>query len=133
MYLSEAQGIERTMNDSIDDEIGRQHFWQRLYREHNMAVRTTPAPAYFATYPQFDDLRKTRLDLSELQAVLRHAEEVLAKNRKSLAELQEKILSEQTATIEALLTMVSSSERRVTQQINKEEAVSETRGAQRAE
>lgn len=131
--VSEAQGIERTMNDSIDDEIGRLHTWQRMYRESNQAVRTTPAPAYFATYHQFDDMRKKRLDMSELLKVLAHAEEMLAKNRNSFAELQEEVLDEQTATIDALLTMVSSSERRVTQQIHKEEAIAENRNAQRAD
>lgn len=131
--VAEAQGIERTMNDSIDDEIGRQHIWQRMYRDRNRAVRTTPAPAYFDTYPEFNELRHTRLDLGELQSVSRQAEQVLTQNRKSLAELQEKILDEQTATIDALLTMVSTAERRATQQINKDDAIGEARSAQRVD
>jgi hypothetical protein len=131
--LAEAQGIERTMNDSIDDEIGRQHIWQRMYRDRNRSVRTTPAPVYFDTYPEFNELRDTRLDLSQLQTVSQHAEQVLAQNRKCLAELQEKILDEQTATIDALLTMVSTAERRATQQINKDDAIGEARSAQRVD
>ncbi|MDX1922440.1 MAG: hypothetical protein SFW65_04865 [Alphaproteobacteria bacterium] len=131
--VSEAQGIERTMNDSIADEIGRQHIWQRTYRDRNRAVRTTPAPAYFDSYPEFEDLRKTRLDVSDLYAVAEQAEKILAQNRSRLAELQQKILTEQTATIEAMLTMVSSAERRAAQQINKDDAFNEPRLAQRAE
>lgn len=131
--VAEAQGIERTMNDSIDDEIGRQHIWQRMYRDRNRTVRTTPAPAYFDTYPEFNELRQTRLDLGELQSVSQQAEQVLTQNRKSLAELQEKILDEQTATIDALLTMVSTAERRATQQINKDDAISDARLAQRVD
>lgn len=104
-----------------------------MYRDRNRAVRTTPAPVYFDTYPEFNELRQTRLDLGDLQAVLQQAEQHLAQNRKSLAELQEKILDEQTATIDALLTMVSSAERRATQQINKDDAISDARLAQRVE
>jgi phage gp36-like protein len=132
-FVAEAQGIERTMTDSINDEIGRQHIWLRTYRDRNQAVRSTPAPAYFNTYPDFEELRRTRLDLSALLAVAANAEQVLGENRLRVAELQQKTLHEQTATIEALLTMVSSAERRATQQINKEDAIGDTRNAQRAD
>ena len=85
--LAEAQGIERTMNDSIEDEIARQIIWQRTNRDRNCAVRTTPAPDYFKTYPEFNELRQKRLNLGDLQAVAQHAEDVLAQNRSRLAEL----------------------------------------------
>ncbi len=131
--VAEAQGIERTMADSIVDEIGRQHLWLRTYRDRNRAVRTTPAPAYFDSYPEFDELRRTRLDMSSLQSVAATAEQVVAENRSRLAELQRKTLQEQTATIEALMTVVSSAERRATQQMNKDDAIGETRTAQRVD
>lgn len=131
--VAEAKGIERTMADSINDEIGRQQLWQRIYRDRNRAVRTTPAPAYFDSYPDFDELRRTRLDLSELHAIAAKAEDVLSQNRKRLAELQEKVLGEQTAAIDAMLTTIASAERRATQQMNKDDAIGETRNAQRAD
>ena len=121
------------MSDSINEEIGRQHIWLRTYRDRNRAVRTTPAPAYFDSYPQFTELRETRLDQTELHAAAATAEAILAQNRSRLADLQEKILRDQTAAIEAMLTMISSAERRATQHMNRDDAIGETRTAQRAD
>ena len=81
--VAEAQGIERTLSDSIDDEIGRQHIWQRMYRDRNRAVRTTPAPAYFDIYPEFKEWRETRLDLTELRAQAQAADQVWRKTGRS--------------------------------------------------
>lgn len=91
---AEARGIERTLSDSIDAEIGRLHIWLRMYRDRNRAVRTTPAPAHFETYPTFDDWRTTRLDLSELTGLLAVAERTLGENGEKLAALEEKTLDQ---------------------------------------
>lgn len=121
--VAEAEGVARTLSDSIADEIGRQHIWLRVYRDRNRTVRTTPAPAYFDVYPEFNDLRETRLDLTELHDLAQKAEQVLTENRGRVAELQEKTIEEQIATIDALMTMISSSERRAVQQIQKEDQI----------
>lgn len=131
--VSEAQGVERTMSDSINEELGRLEIWLRTYRDRNRAVRTTPAPAYFDSYPQFTNLRETRLDLSQLHAAVAAAEAVLAQNRSRLAELKEKILRDQTAAIEAMMTMIASAERRAAQQNERDDNIGKVRSAQRAE
>lgn len=128
---AEAQGIERTLSDSIADEIGRQQIWQRMYRDRNRAVRTTPAPAYFDSYPEFAEWRATRLDLSELSKLAEAAEAMLAHNRERLAELQERILEEQVATVESLLTMFAGSERRAALQVNKDDHILATQASAR--
>lgn len=115
--VAEAQNIERILGDSIAEELDRLHIWLRSYRETNCAVRTTPPPAYFAVYPDFSALRIPRLDLSELLALAQTAEQALARNRTRLAEFQERTLDEQMAAIDALLTVISSSERRAAQQL----------------
>jgi hypothetical protein len=119
---AEAQGIERTLGDSILNEVGRLHIWLRGYRDRNRAVRTTPAPGYFETYPAFEEWRTTRLDLSELKQLVAEAEQVLAENASKLAALEEKTLQEQTAAIDAMLTVVTASERRGSAQMAKDEA-----------
>lgn len=125
--LAQSRSIAQSLSDSIREELDRLHIWLRCYRESNCAVRTTPPPAYFGTYPDFDELRVPRLDMSEVEALAQNAEQVLAKNRASLAEFQERTLDEQTASLEALLTLVASSERRVAQQISRDEQPSSNR------
>jgi hypothetical protein len=120
---AEAHGIERTLSDSIDAEIGRLHIWLRMYRDRNRSVRTTPAPEYFETYPAFDQWRATRLDLSELATLVTSAERALAENAEKLAALEEKTLREQVALIEALLDAITGSERRSADRIAKDDAV----------
>ena len=111
------------MGDSILNEVGRLHLWLRSYCDSNRAVRTTPAPAYFETYPAFEEWRAARLDLSELKGLVAEAEQVLAENASKLAALEEKTLQEQTAAIDAMLTVVSASERRGTAQMAKSPAM----------
>lgn len=125
--LAEAQAIEQSLSNSISEELDRLHIWLRCYREANCSVRTTPPPAYFGTYPDFNELRVPRLNLSEVVALAQNAKQVLAKNRASLAEFQERTLNEQTASLEALLTLVASSERRIAQQISRDEQPSSNR------
>lgn len=119
---AEARGIARTLSDSIDAEIGRLHIWLRMYRDRNRAVRTTPAPAYFETYPAFDDWRSTRLDLSELAELLGAAERRLSENAEKLAALEEKTLDQQVAVIDAMLETMLTSERRSTERVIKDDA-----------
>ena len=126
---AEAYGIERTLSDSILDEVGRLHIWLRMYRDRNRAVRTTPAPDYFETYPAFEEWRTTRLDVSELKQLAAAAEQVIAENAAKLASLEDKTLQEQTAAIEAMLTVVSASERRAATQVAKDDAVATARAS----
>lgn len=131
--LNEARGIERTMTDSIEDELARLEILIRMYRDRNLAVRTTPPPSYFRTYPNFDGLRRTRLDLGPLEEIAAKAEQVLAQNRIRLADLQEKVVSEQTQSIAAMLTTITNAVHRAEQQIEKDKDITKPLTAQRAD
>lgn len=128
-FAAEAHGIERTLGDSIDAEIGRLHIWLRKYRDRNRAVRTTPAPAYFDTYPAFDEWRAARLDLSELTTLVGSAERALLANGEKLAALEEKTLEEQVATIDSIIESITESERRSADRIVKDDGVRRRRAA----
>ena len=129
---AEAEGIERTLSDSIEDELGRLHIWLRMYRDSNRSVRDTPAPSYFETYPGFEEWRSARLDLSELRELKETAERVLMENRAKLAALEDKTLQEQTATSDAMPTLVSASERRAALQLRKDDDASFDKHDERA-
>ncbi|MBY6240053.1 hypothetical protein [Methylosinus sp. Sm6] len=120
--VAEAQGVMRTLSDSIDAEIGRLHIWLRMYRDRNRAVRNTPAPKYFETYPAFEEWRKTRLDLTELMALAEQAESTLAENGRRLAALEEKTLQEQVTVIDGMIDTIMATERGAAGQVDKDEA-----------
>jgi hypothetical protein len=124
-----AYGIARTLSDSIGDEIGRLHIWLRMYRDRNRAVRDTPPPASFDVYESFDEWRATRLDLSEVTRLVQAAERTLAENTAKLAALEDQTLKEQVATIDAMLTVVSASERRAALQVTKDDGAADFRTA----
>lgn len=103
---NEAQGIASTLGDAIQEEIGRSHIWLRGYRDHNRAVRTSKAPAYFSTYPSFAEWRSQRLDLSEITRTTAAAEQRVADNAAALAALEAATLREQTLVIDRTLTRI---------------------------
>jgi len=125
----EAQGIMRTLGDSIDAEIGRLHICLRAYRDRNRAVRTSAPPKYFETYPAFEESRKTRLDLTELTALVELAETTVAENGKRLAALEDKTLQEQVSVIEAMIDTMMAVEQGATERINKDDATRRSRSA----
>ncbi len=127
--IHEGQDLERVLSDSIDAEIGRLHIWLRMYRDHNRTVRTTPAPSYFDTYPEFADWRTARLDLRALRQLAEDADKVLGENRAKLAALQDKLLQEQTAAIEAMATVLGAVERRASMLVEKDDAAARPRAA----
>lgn len=118
---SEAEGVKSTLGDSIKQEIDRLHIWLRMYRTANRAVRTSPAPKYFDTYPDFDEWRSARLDVTQVREAAERAERFMAENRTKVAELEEKIAEEATAAIDAMLTLMSASERRAGAQVMKDD------------
>jgi len=126
---AEAQGIKRTLGDSIEAEIGRLHIWLRMYRDRNRAVRTTPAPDYFEVYPGFEEWRTDRLDLSVLMDLVAAAERQLAENGEKLAALEDKTLREQVAVIEAMLATITESERESVVRIAKDDAAATPKAA----
>jgi hypothetical protein len=125
----EARDLERVLGDSLDAELGRLHIWQRMYRDHNRAVRNSPAPQYFDHYPEFAEWRSARLDLSDIHRLAEAAEKNLAENRTKLAALQDKMLQEQTAASDAMATVLSATERRASLQVEKDDAAAKPRAA----
>lgn len=119
---AEAQGIARTLKDSIQAELGRLHLWLRAYRDANRQVRTTPAPAYFETYPGFEEWMTSRIDLSELTGLVSEAERMVAANSRDLGALQDLTLEEQIATIERLEEAFGKSEARAGERIARDDA-----------
>ena len=119
--VAEAQGVARTLQDSIKAELGRLHIWLRTYRDINRQVRTTPPPAYFADYPVFEEWQG-RLDTGELSALLQDAEHILAANARDLAALQDLTVQEETATIKRLTGMVSTARASAETRIGEDDA-----------
>jgi hypothetical protein len=108
--VAEAEGIKRTLGDSIEAEIGRLHIWLRMYRDRNRAVRTNPVPGYFEVYPDFNEWRTNRLDLTGLTDLAAAAERTLAKNGEKLAALEDETLREQVEVIETMIDTIGDSE-----------------------
>ena len=63
----------------------------RLYREENQAIRTAPAPSYFARYPSFEEIAQGLMDASVIRALAERAEEAHDANGKALAAIEERI------------------------------------------
>lgn len=126
---ADAHGLTRTLSDSIDAEIGRLHIWLRAYRDRNRSVRTSPAPKYFETYPAFDEWRKTRLDLTELSALVELAESTLAENGRRLAAFEDKTLQEQVASIDAMIETMIATERGAVEKVDKDGTARRPRSA----
>jgi len=124
-----AQGIKRTLGDSIEAEIGRLHIWLRMYRDRNRAVRRTPAPDYFETYPGFEEWRTDRLDLSTLMDLVAAAERQLGENGEKLAVLEDETLREQVAVIETMLETITESERTSVARIARDDAAAAPKAA----
>lgn len=120
---NEAHGIASTLGDAIQEEIGRNHIWLRLYRDTNRQVRTSKPPAYFATYPSFAEWRRKRLDLSDITRTMAAAERRVAENTAKLAALEEAILRDQVAAIEHTLAKVGERKKRAEVTLDRDEAV----------
>ena len=126
---AEAQGIVRTLGDSIEAEIGNLHVWLRMYRDRNRAVRMTPAPAYFAVYPEFEEWRAARLDVSDLLALAGEAERIWAENGEKLVAVEQETLEEQIAVVEEMMKTISDAEVESARRIAKDDAIGTPKAA----
>lgn len=63
----------------------------RLYREENQAIRTAPAPSYFARYRSFGEVTQGLINASAIRALAQRAEDVHVTNTTALAAFEERI------------------------------------------
>jgi hypothetical protein len=87
------QAEQRTaeVRDSLGEWSGMGGALLRLYREENQAIRTAPAPSYFARYPSFEDVTHGLMDASNIRAVAELAGEMHCANSTALAAIEERI------------------------------------------